>query len=184
MVALSERYLGLPTVVGRSKDGSFKHGREASRPKVVGWKGQGLSKATRKVLIKSRLQAAPTYAMSCFQLSKKICLNLTSISSNFLWGAANDERIVHWVAWDKLSTRKHEGGLGFRDLDAKVFSISQTGAEIAYIPEIFVCSGSQVVLFQGHGHYGCHMPAGMLVYLKKHHTCEGPTASWNHTVCW
>lgn len=81
--ALSERYLGLPTAVGRSKDGTFKHVRECSSGKVVGWKGQGLSKAVKEVLIKSVLQSTPTYTMSCFHLTKKMCQNLSSISLNF-----------------------------------------------------------------------------------------------------
>jgi hypothetical protein len=37
--ALSEKYLGLPTAVGRSKDGAFKHIPDRSRGKVHGWKG-------------------------------------------------------------------------------------------------------------------------------------------------
>lgn len=53
--ALSERYLGLPTVVGRSKDGTFKYVTECSKGKVTGWKGQGLSKKAREVLVKSVL---------------------------------------------------------------------------------------------------------------------------------
>jgi hypothetical protein len=38
--ALSERYLGLPTVVGRSKDGYFKYTTDRSWSKVNGLKGQ------------------------------------------------------------------------------------------------------------------------------------------------
>ena len=34
--ALSEKYLGLPTVVGRSKEGTFKHVKESSQGKVLG----------------------------------------------------------------------------------------------------------------------------------------------------
>ena len=115
--ALNEKYLGLPTMVGRSKDGCFKHVREAARGKVTGWKGQGLSKAAREVLVKSCLQSTPTYCMSVLQLSKKMCRNLKSISSKFWSGAANGGQIVHWVAWDYLCTRKREGGMGFRDFE-------------------------------------------------------------------
>ena len=93
--ALSERYLGLPTLVGRSKEGTFKYVTESSKKKVSGLKGQGLSKAAREVLVKSGLQAVPTFTMSCFQLIKKTCWNLTSISSKFWWGATNGERKVH-----------------------------------------------------------------------------------------
>jgi hypothetical protein len=53
--ALSEKYLGLPTVVGRSKDGAFKHITERSWGKVHGWKGQGLSMEGKETLIKSVL---------------------------------------------------------------------------------------------------------------------------------
>lgn len=48
--ALNERYLRLPTLVGRSKDGCFKYVTERSVAKTHGWKGQGLSKAGREVL--------------------------------------------------------------------------------------------------------------------------------------
>ena len=82
--ALGERYLGLPTLVGRSKDGTFKYVTECSKGKVNGLKGQGLSKAAREVLVKSILQATPTYSMSCLHLAKKMCRNLTSISAK-LW---------------------------------------------------------------------------------------------------
>jgi hypothetical protein len=64
--ALSERYLGLPTVVGRSKDGTFKYISDRAWGKVKGLKGQGMSKEGRSTLVKSVLQAVPAYAMSCF----------------------------------------------------------------------------------------------------------------------
>jgi hypothetical protein len=41
--ALSAKYPGLPTMVGRSKEGTFKYLTDNSRAKVKGLKGQGLS---------------------------------------------------------------------------------------------------------------------------------------------
>ena len=116
--ALSEKYLGLPTQVGRSKEGTFKYLTESSKKKVGGYKGQGLSKKAREVLIKSGLQAIPTFTMSCFHLAKKTCRNLTSISSKFWWGATNGERKVHWLSLEKMCAPKREGGLGFRATQA------------------------------------------------------------------
>jgi hypothetical protein len=81
--ALSERYLGLPTVVGRDRNGAFKYLTESSRGKVKGWKGQGLSKKGKEILVKSVLQSVPTYPMGCFQLTKGQCGQLTSIASRF-----------------------------------------------------------------------------------------------------
>ena len=74
--ALSEHYLGLPTVVGGSNEENFKHVRESSSGKVVGYEGLLILKAGIEVLVKSVLQATPTYAMSCFQLPEKMCRNL------------------------------------------------------------------------------------------------------------
>lgn len=115
--ALSERYLGLPTAVGRSKEGSFKHVRERSGCKVSGWKGQGLSKVAREILVKSGVQAVSAYTMSCFMFPKKLCKQLTDISSNFWWGATDGTRKVHWVGWERMCRAKIEGGMGFRDYE-------------------------------------------------------------------
>jgi hypothetical protein len=65
--SLSERYLGLPTVVGKSKDGCFQYIIERSRAKFSGWNGQGLSKKGKEILVKCVLHATPTYPMSCFK---------------------------------------------------------------------------------------------------------------------
>jgi hypothetical protein len=53
--ALSEKYLGLPMVVGRSKNGAFKSLIEHSRGKCGGWKGKGMSRKGKEILIKSVL---------------------------------------------------------------------------------------------------------------------------------
>jgi hypothetical protein len=116
--ALGERYLGLPTVVGRSKEGTFQYINERSGAKVCGWKGLGLSKKAKEILVKSVLQATSTYPMSCFKFNKKQCKKLSSISSNFWWGDKDGSRKVHWIAWEKMCLPKHAGGMGFRDYEA------------------------------------------------------------------
>jgi hypothetical protein len=66
-------------------------------------------------LIKSVLQAVPTYPMGCFQLSKKTCSKLTSIATGFWWGSADGRRKVPWISWDRMCMAKSKGGLGFRN---------------------------------------------------------------------
>jgi hypothetical protein len=95
----------------------FKNLTDRSRGKVGGWKGQGLSKDGREVLVKSVLQAVPMYAMGCFQLTKGQCKQLTSISAGFLWGATDGKRKVNWLSWKKMCETKPRGGMGFHDFE-------------------------------------------------------------------
>jgi hypothetical protein len=71
--ALVEKYLGLPTALGRSSNDQFDHIVATIKKLVNGWAPKLLNSAGREVLIKSICQAIPTYSMSCFKLSKKLC---------------------------------------------------------------------------------------------------------------
>ena len=65
---MAEKYLGLPTEIGRDSSGVFEHLTAQVRGRIDGWCGREASCAGREVLIKSVAQAAPTYSMSCFLL--------------------------------------------------------------------------------------------------------------------
>ena len=62
-----EKYLGLPSLVGRDKKASFNYIKERVWRKLQGWEGKLISQADREVLIKAVAQAIPTYAMRCFK---------------------------------------------------------------------------------------------------------------------
>jgi hypothetical protein len=68
--AFTERYLGLPTVVGRITSGSFDYIAERIHAKVQGCERM-LSCAGREVFLKTVIQAIHLYSMSCFKLTKK-----------------------------------------------------------------------------------------------------------------
>ena len=68
-----EEYLGLPALVGRNKRASFDHLKQRIWKRLQGWEGKLLSQARREVLIKSVIQAIPTYTMSCFKLPITLC---------------------------------------------------------------------------------------------------------------
>uniref|UniRef100_A0A8R7PSC9 Reverse transcriptase domain-containing protein n=1 Tax=Triticum urartu TaxID=4572 RepID=A0A8R7PSC9_TRIUA len=84
--ALVEKYLGLPTAISKSSDVQFEHIATNIRKLVNGYVPKLLSSAAREVLIKAVCQAIPTYSMSCFRLSKKLCKKLTNIVARFFWG--------------------------------------------------------------------------------------------------
>ena len=77
-----------------------------------------LSRAGKEILIKVVAQSIPTYTMSVFLLPLKLCDELNSLCAKFWWGQVGNERKIHWKSWDKLSTSKKEGGMGFQDLRA------------------------------------------------------------------
>ncbi|XP_042952203.1 uncharacterized protein LOC122289285 [Carya illinoinensis] len=68
-----ERYLGLPTMVGRPKYNTFKCIKERVWQRINNWKNGYLSSAGKEILIKAVLQAIPTYTMSVFKLPKRLC---------------------------------------------------------------------------------------------------------------
>ena len=66
--SLSEKYLGLPTDVGTSKEGSLRYLKDRIWKHIQGWMEKCLSAGGKEVLIKSVAQSIPTYLMSCFKL--------------------------------------------------------------------------------------------------------------------
>lgn len=108
-------YLGLPEKICGSKKQVFAFIQDRLQNRINSWSAKLLSKGGKEVLIKSVAQALPTYVMSCFLLPQETIRKLTSAISRFWWITKNNNRGLHWIAWDKICTPKEEGGLGFRD---------------------------------------------------------------------
>ena len=92
VICQHEKYLGLPSLVGRSKCKTFLDLKEKLASKLAGWQEKLLSRVGKEIWIKVVAQAVPTYTMSCFKLLDSICEELTSMVRNFWWGQKVDER--------------------------------------------------------------------------------------------
>ena len=111
-----EKYLGLPSLVGKEKLTCFSQIKERVWSKIKGWKEKLLSQVGREILIKAVVQAIPTYIMNCFKLPVTLCKDIESLIRRFWWGQRGDQRKIHWLKWEKLCQPKGMRGLGFREL--------------------------------------------------------------------
>ena len=103
-------------MVGRNRRASLNFIKERVWGKIQGWKEKLLSQAGKEVLLKSIVQAIPTFAMNCFWLPVGLCKDIEAITRKFWWGQRGDRRKIHWKSWDVLCKPKDEGGMGFKDL--------------------------------------------------------------------
>ncbi|XP_071923063.1 uncharacterized protein [Coffea arabica] len=110
------KYLGLPMVIRRSKNSTFRFLKDKMTSKLQGWKGKMLSNAGKEVLLKSMALALPSYTMSVFKLLDGLCKALSSMIAKFWWENDQGEKKMHWKKWWDLTEIKGKGRLGFRDI--------------------------------------------------------------------
>lgn len=117
-----EKYLGLPTIIGKSKKVAFANIKSRVWKKIQGWKEKLMSKPGKEVLIKAVIQAIPTYVMSVFLLPNELVDELNAMIARFWWGSSSTGRKIHWKNWKSMCLPKLFGGMGFRDI--KVFNVA------------------------------------------------------------
>lgn len=62
------KYLGLPSVIGRSRMNTLAKIKQKVWKKIKTWKENLLSQRDKEILIKATALAIPTYTISCFKL--------------------------------------------------------------------------------------------------------------------
>jgi hypothetical protein len=116
--ALSDKYLGLPALVGADRSDCFLHFVERIIQRINGSKEKLLSIGGKEILLKAVAQAISVYAMSVFLIPKGVCKHMMDAISHFWSGDYHNSKHMHWFAWWKLCYPKKEGGMGFRDLNS------------------------------------------------------------------
>lgn len=110
-------YLGLPSLIGRNRSeiSSFLKSRIVGR--VHSWNHKFLSRVGREVLLKSVVQALPSYAMNVFLIPAGLTRDIEREMNGFWWGAKRGRSMgIRWKAWNHLCVPKNWGGLGFRSM--------------------------------------------------------------------
>ena len=124
----TSKYLGLPSMIGRSKESTFGFIKDRIWHKINSWSSKCLSKAGREVLIKSVLQSIPSYIMSVYLLPNKLVDAIEKMINAFWCGHGGTTRKgLHWLSWERLSVHKNNEGMGFKDLTS--FNVAMLGKQ-------------------------------------------------------
>jgi hypothetical protein len=67
-------------------------------------------------MIKSVLQAIPSYVMSIYLLPDTTIKEIERMMNSIWWGGGAHNQGIRWLAWDRMTYPKALGGMGFRDL--------------------------------------------------------------------
>ncbi|MFS7909622.1 putative RNA-directed DNA polymerase [Helianthus anomalus] len=110
-------YLGLKVGANMNRISNWEPVKDIFRTRLSKWKSQVLSMGGRVTLIKSVLESLPTYYFSLYKAPAKIINDLEAMIKKFLWGGNLEVRKVHWVAWEKVTCNKKNGGLGIKKLN-------------------------------------------------------------------
>ena len=112
----NERYLGLPVHLGAAKSKEFEYIKENIWRRIHCWIEKLLSKVGKETLIKDMVHAIPTYAMSCFDLTKTLCEEISLMICRYWWSQQSGHHNCHRIGWERITKAKMDGGLGFHDL--------------------------------------------------------------------
>lgn len=99
--SIDDKYLGLPVQEGRMKAGKFQSIKDEFLKRGEDWTEKYLSGVGIEILVKSVLQALPTYAMGVFKFPTNLCDDLSHMIWDFWWGDEKEWKKVHWIAWNK-----------------------------------------------------------------------------------
>lgn len=113
----NSKYLGLPSLIGRSKKSIFSYLKDKVWKKIQSWNTKLLSRVGKVVLIRNVAQTIPSYTMLCFLIPKTLCQEIEKMLNAFWWSSnSSSSKGVKWLSWTRMCMRKKSGGLGFCDL--------------------------------------------------------------------
>jgi hypothetical protein len=153
-------YLGLPSMIGRKKKVIFAYIKDRIWKRINSWRGRALSRAGKEVMVKSVLQAIPSYVMSIYLLPETTIKEIERMMNSFWCGGGSHNQGIRWLAWDRMIYPKAYGGMRFRDLKAfNLAMIAKQGWNFMTKPHTLVAKlykamylPNSSIFYSRHGH--------------------------------
>ncbi|KAL8104572.1 hypothetical protein AgCh_028691 [Apium graveolens] len=121
-------YLGLPNLLDRNKSVLLGYLKERVNAKIKTWDGKCISRGGKEILVKSVVQALPSYAMNVFLLPLEITRDIEKNISKFWWNSSQSSASkINWMSWERMAKYKTSGGMGFRNF--RDFNIAMLGKQ-------------------------------------------------------
>lgn len=149
VVSRHEKYLGLPSMVGRKKTSFFNYIKLRVLDKISNWQSKWSSSGGKEVLIKAIAQAVPAYAMSIFKIPSGLCADIQGAIARFWWHSKGNHRGIHCAKWEKMCNSKGRGCMGFRDLSGfNQALIAKQGWRVIQFPNSLMAKVLQAQYFK------------------------------------
>ena len=110
------KYLGVPVSPSRLHVSDWDNLVEKNTKKLLAWKGNSLSIASRTILINSSLSTSFIYDMSMYLLPKTVTNKLDKQMRTFFWKGNGLKRKYHLIKWGIICQSKEKGGLGIKSI--------------------------------------------------------------------
>ena len=81
---------------------------------VAGMEGKNAFSSKQRSFIEGRVQAIPTFAISCFHLPIGLCQDIEMLIRKFWWGQRGDRRKIHWKKVGGVVPTKNGGWFRFQ----------------------------------------------------------------------
>lgn len=104
------RYLGVPSMVGSSKESTFAFVKDRIWMRISSSSTRTLYEARKEVMIKSVHESIPSFVMSTYMLPPFICEEIERIMNSYWWGSNGvTTGGIYWMLWKRLLIPKAEG---------------------------------------------------------------------------
>ncbi|WOL04220.1 hypothetical protein Cni_G12941 [Canna indica] len=87
------------------------------------WASNNVSQARKVTLLNSVANSIPIHSLATTWINDKLIERHNKLVRGYLWSSSKKKKGAHLVNWKSTTMRKHEGGLGVKDLSITKFSI-------------------------------------------------------------